>query len=106
MAKRHRDALNLVDGDHTPMQIIAMLHAAALESNEEQAAVRGAPRRYSLAIMDDPAVRVMVAQLAWLVGVDGGRPFSWDDCLAACRREPQPARSFGFGKTLKRMEAV
>lgn len=78
-ARRFSDALGIQQGACNPSGIV---HSLANACRECIAA--GIPQQ------SDPAVRLMVHQLAYITGVtDGCEPMprgqSWDACMAACR---------------------
>lgn len=81
MAKRHRDALAITSGACNPSAICCSLVAAFAEMRENEKA--GTKQ-----LCDDPAVRLMVHQLAYICNVselDAGL-LSYSEALDNCTR--------------------
>ena len=83
MANRYKDALLIANGACNPSGIAIALFAACRELQQEGA---GTAR-----ICADPAVRLIVNQLSFLVR-NGEMPApDWVECVALCRAAPEPA---------------
>jgi hypothetical protein len=78
MAKRHSDALAINEGACNPSGIAHSIVEACKE-------IRAEPRSDTDKMQKDPALRLMVNQLSFIVG-NGEMPMTaWDECVAACR---------------------
>jgi hypothetical protein len=79
MAKRHRDALLINEGACNPSGIAHAIVDACQE-------IRAEPNHTGTDQMRrDPALRLMVNQLSFLMGNGEMRMNDWDDCVAACK---------------------
>lgn len=90
MAKRHKDALAIQEGAVNPIAIINSMKAACEEIRKEEA-FHG-----TASMTEDPALRLMVHQLAFICGIINGiedfanrHMMNYGDCAEACR---EPAR--------------
>jgi hypothetical protein len=82
MAKRHRDAIAIQQGACNPSGIAHSIVDACAE-------IRGEPNHAGTAqITSDPAVQLMVHQLAYICGVTSGaedlRKGSYSEAMRAC----------------------
>jgi len=80
MSNRHSDALFITQGACNPIAIVKRIHAALEE-------VMASPDyKGTMSQKEDPAVRLMVHQLAFLVGVgEGAMPEAYTEAYAKCR---------------------
>jgi len=84
MSKRHKDALAIQEGACNPSGIAHAIVNACRETREQN----GSPS-------SDPAVRLMVHQLAFICGViTGAEPLvtgsdTWEQCMEQCRKESE-----------------
>lgn len=84
MSKRHKDALGIQEGACNPSGVA---HAILDCCREIRADSTSTGR-----ITDDPALRLMVHQLAFICGVTSGaepmaRGDTWEQCMEQCRKE-------------------
>lgn len=81
MSNRYSDALFITAGACNPVAIADKIHQALLE------VVREPGYKGTQAQREDPAVRLMVHQLAFLVGVgEGAMPDAYTEAYAACMK--------------------
>jgi len=83
MAKRHADAIAIQLGAVNPIAIVKALDRAIDE-------IRRDPNAGTAGITEDPAIKLMVHQLAFICGVHGGvkdfsRKPNYTECAAACK---------------------
>jgi len=90
MTKRHTDALAIAAGACNPSGIAYSVIDACQEIRSEP----DYKSRGTIAITSDPAVRLMVYQLAFLCGADSriDAVSVYDDLLKACQRQVQHSR--------------
>ena len=90
MSKRHADALAISAGACNPSGIAYSIIDACQEIRSEP----DYKSRGTIAITSDPAVRLMVYQLAFLCGADSriDAVSVYDDLLKACQRQVQHSR--------------
>lgn len=80
MSRRHHDALAISDGACNPSGIAHSIVAACREMREEPD-YRGTDHMRA-----DPAIRLMVHQLAFLMGIPPAESLSdWDNWREACK---------------------
>jgi hypothetical protein len=107
MAQRHDDALYIQHGACNPIAIVNTLDDAIAEILAEQETFQPAERRGHPAILQDPAIRLILHQLCHLTGIitmtcEHPSGFSWDRSIDACLVHCKPATAESTGWTDRR----
>ena len=97
MSQRHRDAIAIADGACNPL---AIANAICRGLNE----IRDREQGWSTKdLTDDPAIRLMASQLAYLTGIWGGvvnfaRGADFRECYALCQEASKPVEPLASPK--------